>query len=431
MVLAVLTVVVSCNRSPELTSRSDSQGPLQQAIVAGGEYLVDACGPDGQFVYRVHLDPRETPEPKYNIVRHAGTIYALGMIDRYQSSPAVRDTMLRAAEWMKRTSLHPVPNESDLQAIWSFPEIEGSGGPADAKLGGTGLGLVALMSVERISPGVTSLEQLRSLGRFIVFMQREDGSYYSKYTPEYGGRDGRWESLYYPGEAALGLLMLDQRDPSPTWRETAIKTLLYLARIRRDLVTVEADHWALLATARLFAQSPDSLQAVQRQAIMQHAVQVCRCILADCPAWAVPAGAEGSLTPDCRTCPTATRLEGLTAALTFLPDDEVALRQDIRSAVDRGIGFLDRARIRSGPYRGGIPRELLAFDPDGSWYFPNDRAGEIRIDYVQHAVSAMIQYDALARSGCATAALGPAAGVTNAEVGTGEMTNVESRISRL
>ncbi len=426
----MLTVLVGCNQSPDLASPDDSQGPLRQAIVASGEYLVDACGPDGQFVYRVHLDPRDKAEPRYNILRHAGTIYALGMLNEHQPNPTVREAMVRAAEWMKRTSLRPVHDAAGMQAIWSLSEFEGTGAPATAKLGGTGLGLVALMSVERISPGATPLEQLRSLGRFIVFMQREDGSYFSKYTPEYGGRDGRWESLYYPGEAALGLLMLDERDPSPAWRETAVKTLLYLARIRRGLVTVEADHWALLATARLFAQSGDSLNADQRQAIMGHAAQICRGILSDCPAWAVPAGAEGSLTPDRRTCPTATRLEGLIAALTFLSADETALREEIRAAVERGIGFLDRARIRSGPHRGGMPRELLAINPDGGWCFPNDNAGEIRIDYVQHAVSAMIQYDGLARSDSAAAALGPAGGMTNAEAEDGGMTNVEVQMSK-
>lgn len=409
VIMATLATALGCHRPAESTPQaratapsgaSHSQEALQRAIVAGGEYLIEACGPEGRFVYRVNLDPMETVAPSYNILRHAGTIYSLGLIDRYCPNPAVRDVMLRAAEWMKCTSLRPVPGEPGLLAIWSFPQIHGSDAPACVKLGGTGLGLVALMSVERIEPGFTPLEQLQGLGRFLVFMQRDDGSFYSKYTPEYGGRDGRWESLYYPGEAALGLLMLDERDPAPIWRETAIKTLLYLARRRRDLATVEADHWALLATARLWSHAPETLLADERQAMLRHAVQICHSILASRPCSATEFDAEGSLVPGNLTCPTATRLEGLIAALTFLPDDEAALRRDIRLAVDRGIVFLKKAQICSGPYRGGVPRELLAHAPGGGFHFANRRSGEIRIDYVQHALSAMIQYDDLMHQRC-------------------------------
>ncbi len=397
--LAAFAPIAGCNRTPESARQPITmpEGPLQQAIASGAEYMVNACGPDGQFVYRIHLDPAVEAKPKYNIVRHAGAIYALGMIDQYQPNPAVREVMVRAAEWMKETSMHLAPNEAGLLAIWSMPEIEGTDDAAEVKLGGTALGLVALLSVERISPGATSIEQLRGLGRFLVFMQREDGSYYSKYSPESGGRDGQWQSLYYPGEAALGLVMLNQLDPSPVWQEAAIKTLLYLADQRRGFVTVEADHWALLATARLFDQAPEAMTPQQREIIMHHAIQVCRSILIGRPHCAPNAEAEGSLTFNSRTCPTATRLEGLIAALEFLPDEQAELRKEIRLAVDEGIGFLKRSQIDSGPHRGGVPREALARKPDGTFWFVDDRSGEIRIDYVQHAVSAMIQYDLLAR----------------------------------
>jgi hypothetical protein len=45
-----------------------------------------------------------------------------------------------------------------------------------------------------------------------------------------------------------------------------------------------------------------------------------------------------------------------------------------------------------------MPRRLLTLNPDGAFHFADDRAGEIRIDYVQHAVCAMIQYDELVRN---------------------------------
>ncbi len=91
-------------------------------------------------------------------------------------------------------------------------------------------------------------------------MQKNDGSFYSKYIPEKGGRDDSWTSLYYPGEAALGLLMLYEKDPSPEWLQGAADAMSYLSRIRYNKIIVEADHWALIATAKLLKQYDHSRQ---------------------------------------------------------------------------------------------------------------------------------------------------------------------------
>ena len=89
-----------------------------------------------------------------------------------------------------------------------------------------------------------------------------------------------------------------------------------------------------------------------------------------------------------------TRLEGLLAALTFLPDEQRVFRRKIKSIVSNGISFLLRSQVSSGKYVGGIPRaigKLPSIHPSYSEKF-NKRATEIRIDYVQHALNAMIQY---------------------------------------
>ena len=42
-------------------------------------YLMDACTANGRFVYRVNLDPAVVLKPRYNILRHAGAMYALAL----------------------------------------------------------------------------------------------------------------------------------------------------------------------------------------------------------------------------------------------------------------------------------------------------------------------------------------------------------------
>ena len=57
--------------------------------------------------------------------------------------------------------------------------------------------------------------------------------------------------------------------------------------------------------------------------------------------------------------------------------------------------YLLRCQVQSGPLQGGIPC-AISFIPTGDAVDDAElkrRAGEIRIDYVQHALSAMIQYE--------------------------------------
>lgn len=53
------------------------------------------------------------------------------------------------------------------------------------------------------------------------------------------------------------------------------------------------------------------------------------------------------------------------------------------------MNFLLIAQLTEGRYAGGIPRAVGRFGNDRKF---NRRHREIRIDYVQHALSAMIQY---------------------------------------
>jgi hypothetical protein len=66
-------------------------------------------------------------------------------------------------------------------------------------------------------------------------------------------------------------------------------------------------------------------------------------------------------------------------------DEQRALRERIASAAAAGIEFLLRAQVDAGEFRGAIPQAYPAADPRGE-------ANEVRIDYVQHALSAFIQY---------------------------------------
>ena len=124
----------------QLTSAEEVRG----AIEAAGGYLLRATGPDGRFVYLAGVDPAFEPEPSYNVLRHAGTVYSLGMYYGWEAKEETRQAMVRATGYLRECCVDEVPGREGLLAVWSPPEIVFTGKPLQAKLGGTGLGLAAL-----------------------------------------------------------------------------------------------------------------------------------------------------------------------------------------------------------------------------------------------------------------------------------------------
>ena len=365
------------------------------------EYLTHAVTPSGRFVYRQDRTGKRDGKQRYNILRHAGTLYALAQY--YSQIPPnefATQALKRAGSYLRNCCIAPVPGQADLLAVWSRPELIGRPQrPLQAKLGGTGLSLAALVQLEKVLPGTSAPKNLQQLGNFLLFMQKQGGSFYSKYFPEGSGRADQWTSLYYPGEAALGLIMLFEFDGNFRWLMAAIDGLRYLARSRENSASPPADHWALIATARLFEQNPEALQRAApfglpwdhphrpngtRQLLLKHAEALVKGILDEQIQEHTKSCLNGGFNLQGRLAPTATRLEGLLASLTFL--NAGSLRHRVQAAVKVGMHYLTAAQISSGPTIGGFTR----YRPQCNASAP--RAHEIRIDYVQHALAAMFLY---------------------------------------
>ncbi len=365
---------------------------IHRAIDQSSSYLQQSLKEDGMFQYSINMDPAINDKGGYNILRHAGTIYSLSLAYQLKPDEELKECIARATRYLQQEAIATVPFHDPMMAVWSRPEVNKTKDHFQAKLGGAGLGLVALVSMEDIQPGFTSLATLQSIGHFIMYMQRKDGSFYAKYIPSEGGRWDEWQSLYYPGEAALGLLMLHTKDPSGDWLEAAVKALQYLAQTRKNQSDVLPDHWALLATEKLLAleQHPDV--PVDRALLIAHAVQICESLLSthitdtSRPIYLGGFDTHGS------TSTTSTTLEGLQAALSFLPQNH-PMRIRIEKVLPSSIRFLLRAQVKTGTYAGAFPHAVGRIDdqePDADYY--NSFTTEVRIDYVQHAMSALIQY---------------------------------------
>jgi hypothetical protein len=377
------------NNNLALSAPAPSPAEVNRAISLSDGYLERACGPDGRFAYKVDIRSGRGSS-SYDIIRHAGAMYGLAMVNRSHADPEVAAALVRAAKFLRETYIGPGPRPGQ-QVVWSQPSAESPDGRRSksqeryAELGGTGLGLVALAAARELDPNSVPLEQLQALGRFALFLQRDDGSFVHVYRAESGPALDK-TVLYYPGEAALGFIALYEADHSREWLMAAGKALSYLANSRAGLATVPADHWALIATAKLLPYCEDGGCGASREELVRHAVQVCESILRDQFKGSAAVGLDGAFDVTGRTAPAATRLEGLLAALEFLPKGE--LRDKIKAATGRGIAFLLRAQVVSGPEAGGMPGSALTRVLDSS---------QIRIDFVQHALCAWLRYQRLLR----------------------------------
>ena len=350
---------------------------MDRAITLAASYLERACGPDGQFAYRVAIGSGGRGDP-YSIVRHAGAMYALTMVQASSPDDRALDAALRAASFLRSNYVGPGDRPEQL-VVWSQPLPNRS----VADLGATGLALVALAAIDKAQPNAIPLEQLQAMGRFLLFLERTDGGFVTKYRAG-SGPDENFHSLYYPGEAALGLISLYELDHSPVWLNAAARALSFLARNRASLPEVVPDHWALIATARLLPYYAQSASPATRGELIRHAMQICQSMIKEQLRDPANPALDGSYGSQGRISPTATCMEGLLAALEFLPAGE--LRSQIKETVDHGIAFLLRAQIRDGAYAGGMPGSLITDAYGGS---------DVRIDFVQHALCAWLRYKAM------------------------------------
>ena len=372
---ASAAVVTSTRTRPPTTPTrrpEDVDSTLQQAIDDSAAYLTRACGPSGRFVYRMRLAPDETVAPSYNVLRHAGSMYALAQVQGLWPRAEIAAAIGRASTYLWTYATPPAGQPDDgMLAVWSAKK------PDVAKLGGAGLLLVAMGQLKAIGAELGDDSRVARVAAFVRSMQKPDGGFHSKHFRG-RGPDDSWTSLYYPGEAALGLVLVGGDDN----RRAATDALTFLARSRRDARRVPPDHWALIATGALLA---GPVAETTRAELLVHARQVVDQILDS--ARAADGPLAGSWGRDGRTTPTATRLEGLIAAWDYLTEaEDEGRRARMRRAIEEGIAFLLRARVTEDPHRGAMPRSITWSSPQPS----SSRADEVRIDYVQHALSAWI-----------------------------------------
>jgi hypothetical protein len=358
-----------------------------EARDSAASYLVRHLNTKGRFDY---LRGSRSNSKKYNLLRHAGAIYSLLQYNEAHPSPELRGAILRASAYLRARYLGPVKGHPDLLALFSKAEEEGVA-DRTAKLGGAGLGLIALCGSHKLDPSTVSLEDLQGLGRFVLFMQREDGSFHSKYIEE-SGYDPEFESLYYPGEAMLGLTKLYEVDKDPKWLAAALRAAERLVTSREGVARPPADHWMMIAGSPLLRlHDKVASPAIKQAPLRSHLGLLGGIMMRDQRkvARTEPDSEHGGFNRDGRSTPTATRLEGLVSLLRIQRMAEQE-EEGLAESIKEGLAFLQRCQFKeAGANRGGMPRSCAQDAGEGK------RDLEIRIDYVQHYLSALLSAEEL------------------------------------
>lgn len=369
-------------RGNVLLSEVTPQTLLQSFQLASG-YLSRMVKSDGRYCY-TYLAHEDRCDKDYNLLRHAGTTYSLYQLLPLKSTPEHFASAERAIAWL-RNQMRPVKGKPDHVFV-----LEGK----SAKLGGAGLSLLALAEREEVVRDGHDLQLMNALGRFIRSQQRDDGFLYSWYDWQKDGPGAGANSIYYPGEALLGMVRLYKLTSDPTVFETIQKAADYLAFQRWNWGGIELyvppDAWLTQALAELYPllkakQAPDA-ERIKAYVYRLVDVTLQSQLLAEdnAPPDMVGGPAGGILLPS--VTPAGARSEGLAAALHMA-----------RAAGDDG-----RARqIQTALLQSARFQLNQQFRPANAFYLPNPARAlggfrsnaaqnDIRIDYVQHNVSGLI-----------------------------------------
>lgn len=363
---------------------------LTQSIDLAAKYLLKSIKDDGCFQYKRNLNPSyDIYGDEYNILRHAGVIYALSnYINNTNYNKADIKLILKTVRWMERNIIE-IDSEDKIKAVWS-PAINEDTDINQAKLGGTALTIIAFLEVQKIHSNYINDNLIKSLGNFLLYMQKENGAFYSRYIPQYGGRTDLNYSLFYPGQAILALIYLYEFSKELRWLEAAAKGLSFLIESRKEHDDYPPDHWVLIATRKYYNYIDLNFTKLNYHAVLNHSKRIGETIISYYKTRDRKSKFYGCFSNDGLTCYTASAIEGLASLYQILEVSEQSYKQKIYNIIEEGIQFLLSAQIKTGENAGGIPHTKQPWEI--TYTEQMEKAGEIRIDYVQHSLSALLLY---------------------------------------
>jgi len=348
---------------------------MEQSALKAGLWLLSVQHKSGRFTYRSN-PVLNMPDPTYNIVRHAGTCWSLLWLYRRTADEQFLTALKKGMEYLqRRTERSARPHRF---AHVRFAE--------KSPLGASALTLLVMSEGALCGALETNKETMADLASFIAYMQSDSGEFY-KYLREAVKRAPvKEEPRYFPGEAMLALLQYYKVDPNKKWLSIVEKSAeLQIKRFQQDDF---ADHWVMMALQDLYRVTKNPRYSAACLSMADSIVKR-QHKPGDVPDPDFAGGFNHTNPPG--TCSAATRMEGLAAAWHLA--GKIRAPND---AYDQGLQlaakFIMQQQFRpvnsymatpQVPFMGGFHASPIDF--------------ELRIDYAQHAICALIGASEVAR----------------------------------
>jgi len=239
---------------------------LSRDIVAASlDHLAQITLPGGRFIYAHEVGDTDQRHDGYNLLRHSGTLWFMARaVNETGAVPtdATLDAIRRATGFLGR-KLEPAPWARPAQPSLALV------GKGMVKLGGIGLGLLALAEVGRIVALQGSLTDLPlGLDETVARLRRYaldeiDGDDFRHKRVLATGEVTTFRSDYYTGEAIFGLLLTGSTDADLTRVTTGL--------MRRGYGWAQQSHWMAYAACEAVERDlvPKTLGATYLTGLME------------------------------------------------------------------------------------------------------------------------------------------------------------------
>jgi len=366
---------------PRITGETLTHAMVRDAALDAAEYLARGLDDEGRFRYMVSATDNRSLSG-YDWPRHAGATYFLAQAAALSGNTDLRYATLRAAAQLRDRGLvtcgeHRCIAQDDV-----------------AEIGSSALAVVAFVEIVRSGIDGSYRPLVADLTRFLRSQQRPDGEFMHQYDRR-ARRPIDVQFVYFTGEATLALARAYGLSESREDLDGAQRALAHLVgpawHFFGDRYYFGEEHWTCQAMADLARVAPNAealdfcLRWQRYGRRLQHAD-------GDSPQDADGAvGIDPVITP--RLTPVASRCEAAVATLDAVTRTGAgsgvadAERQALDRQTRRALAFLLRHQFRPGPthlfadpmaVHGAIPGSPVDF--------------QLRIDYAQHAGSAMIRW---------------------------------------
>lgn len=353
--------------------------PYYHEISVSMNYIERNIMEDGRFQYQKNVNSEiEYKNTVYNALRHAGVLYSMCLYEKLGLETNLKALRIKSSKYFVNRYVKKI--DDNKYAVVSIPEEEQIKFPI-AKSGASGIALCALANL--YEDGEIELEILQGLGEFLLSLQSDDGNIYAYYDIDKKLINKEAEAIFYPAEAAIGLIYLYGIDKQEKWLNAAKKTLNYIVKTRKSMdFDIPFDHWSVLAIEELF--NNNLVTPEEKNTYRMYAEQM-----------AIPTLSAqitnknnsyyGAFKDNIRPCSLGTIMEGL-AAIYNCTDSE-QLRQILFKSLSIGNIFLSKVQVKTGEQAGGLPNSA-------NWVKAGvtPMASVIRIDNVQHVVSAWLKF---------------------------------------